>query len=312
MTVAALLIFSAQIPARAKILDRVVAIVNSDIITLHELNSKIREMTGVDPADLKNRDEQKYLETRRKVLDMLIDDRIASKKADELGIRISSKEVDSAIERMKRQNNMTHDELLTGLKERNLSYENYRKQMEQNLERIRLINREVNSKIAVREEKIESYYKAHQAEFTRPEEVHLAAIFLKGTDPDESPELLKKAKDLIEKLERGSDFEELAKKYSEGPGAKDGGDLGFFKTSQLDEILSKTTKALQPGGVSEPIVRGTSVQIIKLLEKREAGLRPLEQVRDGIYDTLYQDEVNRRFLSWIKDLREKAYIKIIF
>ncbi len=312
LTIAAVLIFSGPFPAPAKILDRVVAIVNSDIITLHELNSKIREMTGLDPTDIKNEDEQKYLETRQKVLDMLIDDRIASQKAGELGIRITSKEVDRAIERMKRQNNITQEELMTGLKERNLTYERYRKQMEQNLERVRLINVEVNSKIVVREEKIEAYYKAHQKKFTSPEEVHLAAIFLKGTDPADSPHLMKKAQDLIEKLREGSDFEELAQKYSEGPGAKDGGDLGFFKTSQLDEILSKITKALPPGGVSEPIVRDAGIQIVKVLEKREAGLRPLDEVRDRIYDTLYQEEVNRRFLSWIKDLREKAYIKIVF
>jgi len=309
---AAFMIFSAPLQASAKILDRLVAIVNNDIITLHELNTKIREMTGLDPSDMRNQDEQKYLETRQKVLDILIDDRIASQKASELGITITSKEVDSAIERMKRRNGITHEELLAGLKERNLSYESYRKKMEQNLERARLINLEVNSKIVVRDEKIEAYYKANQKKFTSPEEVHLAAIFLKRTNPDDSGDLLKKAQDLIDKVGKGADFQEIAKKYSEGPGAKDGGDLGFFKTSQLDEKLSEIAKALPPGGVSKPIVREAGIQIIKVLAKRKAGLRPLKEARDSIYDALYQEEVNRRFLSWIKDLREKAYIKIVF
>jgi peptidyl-prolyl cis-trans isomerase SurA len=312
LTIAAILIFFAPLRAPAEIFDRMVAIVNNDIITLHELNAKMRAMTGRNPADLKNEDDQKYVNTRQKVLDMLINERIASQKASELNIKITSKEVDSAIERMKRQNNITQEELLAGLKERNLTYERYRKQMEQNLERARLVNEEVNSKIVVRDEEIQAYYKAHEKRFTSPEEVHLAAIFLKQTDPENPQELMKKARDLIRKLREGSDFQEFAKKYSEGPGAKDGGDLGFFKTSQLDGILSKITKALPPGGVSEPIVRPAGIQIIKVLEKRGAGLRPLGEVRNRIYDILYQEEVNRRFLSWIKDLRQKAYIKIVF
>jgi peptidyl-prolyl cis-trans isomerase SurA len=310
--IAAVLIFSAPLRAPAKILDRLVAVVNNDIITLHDLNAKMQEMTGLNPADIEKEDEQKYLETRRKVLDMLIDERIASQKARELFITVTPEEVDGAIERMKRQNGLTQEELLAGLKERNLTYESYRKQMEHNLERVRLINMEVNAKIIVREKQIEAYYKAHLNEFTGPEEVHLAAIFLKGTDPDDSRDLMKRAQDLIEKLREGADFQKLAQQYSQGPGARDGGDLGFFKTSQLDDVLSKITKSLAQGDVSGPIVRDGGIQIIKVLEKRKAGLRSLEQARDKIYDTLYQEEVNRRFHSWIKDLREKAYIKIIF
>ena len=104
----------------------------------------------------------------------------------------------------------------------------------------------------------------------------------------------------------------MAKKFSEGPGAEDGGDLGFFNTSQLDPELTRIIKDMSAGDTSEPIIRPSGIQIIKLLEKQEGRVKPLEEVRDAIYGILYRKEVNERYSSWIKELREKAYTKIIF
>lgn len=304
----------AAIPAR-ETCDRVVAIVNNDIITLYELNAKLKEISGVDPAALKNKDEKQYFLARWKVLDMLIDERLAASKAKQLAIQVTPEEVDKAIERLKRQNAISQKELLASLKSRGLTYKRYREKVKRELQRVRLINYEVKSKIIIREEKIKEYYEKHKKEFTSPGEVHLAAIFLKKQGDQQSGEdkkTLEKARKIISKLKQGTDFAELARQYSQGPGAQEGGDLGIFKTSQLDEVLAKAANALPAGGVSGPIIREAGVQILKVVEKREAGLRPLTEVKEQIYDTLYREEVNRRFASWIKGLREKSYIKVLF
>jgi peptidyl-prolyl cis-trans isomerase SurA len=295
--------------------DRVVAIVNNDIITLYELNAKLKEISGIDSDELQKKDEHQFFLARWKVLDGLIDERLASAKAKELGITVSPEEVDKAIERMKRQNGISQEELLKELKNRGLSLEQYKEKIKQELQRVQLINYEVKSKIIIRDEKIKEYYEKNKKDFTSPGEVHLAAIFLKKKDSKEPPEegkTVQQAKEIISQLRKGADFGEMAKKYSQGPGAAGGGDLGFFKTSQLDEKLAKVAASLPVGNVSEPIVRENGVQILKIIEKREAGLRPLSAVKDQIYDHLYNEEVNKRFTTWIKDLREKSYIKVLF
>jgi peptidyl-prolyl cis-trans isomerase SurA len=295
--------------------DRVVAIVNNDIITLYELNTEFKQIAGVDPSELQKTDDQQYFRARWKVLDMLIDERIAAEKAKELDIRVTPDDVDNAIERIKKQNDLTQEDLMAHLKSRGLTYERYRENVKKELQRVRLINYEVKSKIIIRDEKIKEYYEAHKKDFSSPGEVHLATIFLKKEESEptgEEGKELQKAKEILSKLKQGADFGSLAKEYSEGPGAQDGGDLGFFRTSQLDTVLSKTVNSLPVGGVSEPIIRDGGVQIIKVLEKREAGLRPLSQVKEQIYDTLYKGEVNKRFVSWIKELRDKSYIKVLF
>jgi peptidyl-prolyl cis-trans isomerase SurA len=269
----------------------------------------------LDPTDLKKKDEDQYFRARWKVLDMLIDERLAATKAKELGIEVTPEEVDKAIERVKRQNGLSQEELMAGLKNRGLTYERYRQNIKIELQRVRLINYEVKSKIIIRDEKVKEYYEQHKEEFTSPGEVHLAAIFLKKQNPQqpgEDEKLLQKATKILSELKQGADFAHLARQYSQGPGAQEGGDLGYFKTSQLDQVLAKTADALPVGGVSEPIIRETGIQILKVLEKREAGLRPLSQVKEQIYDTLYREEVNKRFISWIKGLRDKSYIKVLF
>lgn len=301
--------------ASAEICNRVVAIVNDDVVTLYELNAKMKEVTGLEPAELRKQDESKYLDARRKVLDLIIDEKITSEKIKELSIQVNESEIDAAIEKIKRDNRLTQEDLLEGLKKRGIDYETYREVVKKDLERMRLINYEVRSKIIIRDEKIKEYYEQHKEEFRTEERVHLAAIFLKREnpeDPGESRSLLAKAQGIVVRLNAGESFERLAKALSQGPGAEEGGDLGFFKTSQLDPELKAAIASLGEGDVSEPVVRPAGVQIIKVLEVRKGSEKPLEEARDAIYAALYKEEVNKRYTSWIKELREKAYTKIIF
>ena len=298
-----------------EIFNRVVAIVNDEVITLYELNTRIKRLTGFEPADLRLQDEKGYLETRTKILDLLIDEEIAREKIRELGISMTPREIDEAIEDVKRENSLTQEELISGLKRQGMSYESYRESIKNELERMRLINFEVKSKIIIREEKIREYYNEHRDEFSIEEKVHLASIFLMQEDPSDQAEahsLRMKAEEILSRLKKGEDFGELAREFSRGPGAQEGGDLGFFKTSQLDSEVAMIIKDVSAGEASEPIVRPSGIQIIRLEERQERRVRSLDEVRDTIYAILYRGEIDTRYSFWIKELREKAYTKIIF
>jgi peptidyl-prolyl cis-trans isomerase SurA len=298
----------------AEIYNRVVAVVNDDVITLHELNSKLKEITGFEPAELQNRDMKKFEESRNSVLSLLIDEKITIAKIAELQIKVTDDEVNAAIEKLKKDNLLTQEELAAGLKERGISYEKYKNLVKRDLELIRLISYEVKSKIIIRDEKIKDHYEQNRGEFTRDGRVHLAAIFLKRKDPSDEKELQKllgEAEEILSRLRGGESFEDLAKRYSQGPGAQEGGDLGFFKSSQLDPELSSHIAALSPGEVSRPMIRSAGVQIVKLLERQESAPKPLEEAREAIYARLYQAEVHKRYESWLRELRERAFIKII-
>jgi peptidyl-prolyl cis-trans isomerase SurA len=298
-----------------EICNRVVAVVNDDVITLFELNKRIKEMTGVDPEQIKAQDEKRYLEMRRRILDLLIDEKLAQGKIREQHIVVTDREVDAAIERIKEEKKMTQEDLAAGLKKINLTYEAYRQNIKADIERMRLINMEVKSKIIIREEKVREYYEAHKSEYSKEESVRLSAIFLKGdgsTAPLDDAALKGRVNQVLQKLQAGEDFGVLAKELSQGPGAKDGGDLGYFKPQQLDPELVKAVGTLPAGGVSAPIYRPYGVQILKVVARQAGGVVPFEEVKESIYDILYREEINRTYTNWIKDLREKAFTKIIF
>ncbi|MCP4682844.1 MAG: hypothetical protein GY864_10970 [Desulfobacterales bacterium] len=292
----------------AELCNRVVAVVNSDVITLYGLNSKIRQMTGSDPNDLRMQDGKKFMELRRQILEAMIDEKVANAKAQELGIEISAKEVDASIERVKTDNHLSHEDLIAGLKEEGMSYESYRETIKDQFKRMQLVNFEVKSRIIISDQEIQAYYNEHKSEFSTDEKVHLAGIFL-GQEDESDRDLLN---EILSRLKNGEDFGELANKYSRGPGAEQGGDLGFFKPSDLAPEIVDVINNMSPGDVSGPIIRPEAIQIIRLIAKVEKGVAGIEASRNTIYNTLYQEEVNNRYTSWIKELRKEAHIRVIF
>ena len=299
----------------AATLNRVVAVVNDDIITLYELNKKIRELTGTSAEEMKLRNEEKYLETRKKVLELLIDQKIAQKKVQELGIEISDKEIDDTIERVKKNNQWTQEDLVARLKREGITYKKYREEIRGDLERYELINYAVNSKIVIREEELKQYYDEHKDDYTLGGKVHLATIILLAANPEdkqEMEELHKKGEEILGRIRRGEDFAALAKEFSKGPAAQEGGDLGTFKTAELDPQLRKICQGLPKGGVSDLILRPNGVQILKMIDKDEGKTKPFDDVKDAIYNILYKQEVDKRYDAWIKELRESSYTRINF
>ena len=301
--------------AYGEIYNRVVAIVNADVVTLYELDTRMKELTGMTPEALKRKSEGQYIDTRRKILERLIEEKIAIEKIQELEIKVQPKEVDATIEKVKTDNKLTQEDLVAALKEQGQTYEQYRKMLKTELERMRLINHEVKSKIIIREEELKEYYDQHTDEFSTQGKVHLAMIFLKQedpADPEESRALKQKARKIIQKIKAGEDFGKLAKEFSNGPGANEGGDLGVFKISELNQEMAATDKDLSSGEVGNPIIGPNGIQIIKVVEKDKGGEKSFDQVKNSISSTLYRKKLDQAYAEWIKDLREKAYVKIIF
>lgn len=299
----------------AEITNRLVAFINNDVITLYELEKKIGEMTGRTPKDIKDQDEQEYIEIRKAILEDLINDKVAKTKIDELGVKVSEGEIDSYIENIKTENRVTQEELIEKLKAEGLTYEKFRASIKENIEREQLIDFEVKSKTIVREEQIIKYYQDNIRDYRIEGQVYLAGIFLMQSDPDnqeELAELTKKGEMILSRLKNGEDFSVLAKEFSQGPGADEGGDLGPFRTSQIDQNMLDILDKLPEGGISDLIKKENNIQIIKLIKRDKVNARPLEEVRDSIYEKLYSEEINKRYTSWLKELRESCFTKIVF
>lgn len=299
----------------AEITNRIVAIVNSDIITLHELNASIRRITGLSAQELRIRDEEHFHEARRAVLDTLINDTLTKQQIIKSGIKVAPQDVDEAIEKVKRDNRLTEEELIYSLRQEGITLEEYRERIKGEIERFKVVNYEVQSKIVVTEEEVRNYYENHREQYTEVPQLRLARIFLKVGNPDDKEEIARvkdRGLEILERLKEDGDFSTLVRIYSQGPAASEGGDLGWIKVGQLEPTLRKKIADLCPGECTNLEPCGSGFQIIKLVEQKEGGTRPFEGVRDAIYSKLFKEKVEKKYAEWLKRLRDESFVKIKF
>ena len=303
-------------PSRAEVVDRIIAYVNDDIITLSELNERTNAFVAARRQNPFLREEEQSLEKiRRNILDLLINERLAAQEISRLKISVSDEEMAEAIGTILRENRLTQETLEAKLRQDGKTIEDLREQIKAGLQQKKLVNREVSSKTVITDEMIQAYYEDHIEEFQRKERWRIQDIYLPFTPtdtPEERTHLRNVAKRILERLRTEGDFTSLAKRYSQGPGAEAGGDLGFFSKGELEPVLEAAIEALKPGEVSPDIETTRGIHIIKLTEVDKTPAKPLEEVEGTIRDLLYRREVDFRYREWLSGLRERSYVKIVY
>ncbi len=292
--------------------NRAVAFVNDDVITLYELNNRIEELTGKTSEELQSADEQQFFKTREEILDLIIEERMLKEKVKELEIEITAEDIDNYIEYVKQNNKLTQEDLVEQLKHEGITYEKFRGKVKDDLERRNLVEREIREKLIITEEQIAAYYESNKKTYEKPGTAHIASIFLVPDKQDsqaELDELKKKGEAIIERISRGEKFEELAKEFSNGPGAKDGGDLGTINLTDVDPKILEVINYLKDGEVSKPVDMGNRIQIVKLIKKVETNYTPLEDVKEEIHEALYNNEMEKRYNEYTSSLMKSSYVK---
>jgi len=291
--------------ARAELIDRVVATIDGDPVTLYELKEftaqdvRTRQVTGVDQATM---------------LDALVTKRIIDKEAAAQGIVVNDEEVDRYIAGIRERNQITEDQLKAALSQQGVSLDEYRNQVREELQRAQLISREIRGKVNVTPEEVERYYEANLKDYETPPQIAVSHIVL-SLPPDASPEqvaeVMKQAEDIHKQLDDGADFAELARKYSQDAAASSGGKLGTFKHGELFQALEDAVDKLEPGQYSEPVRSPVGVHIVRLDERSESAHKPLDSLADEIKERLYNAALEERYNRWLReDLRKRHHVEI--
>ncbi len=299
----------------AELVDRIVAEINDEIILLSELEGAIAPFVeqirnSAYPAEQKR---EALFKLRKDVLDRLIDQKLTDQQVKANNISVAKEEIDAAIEQIKQARYLTDEQLREALTREGFTLEGYRKRIEEQIMRTRLVNIEVRSKIIITDEDVREYYETHPVEYGREQQYHLRNIILMV--PEDAEEMLRelkrnKAKAVLEKLEAGEEFEALARQYSESLAAE-GGDLGTFALSDLAQSVREAVTLLSEGEHTGIIESDLGYQIFYVEEIIEAGGTPFEEVKEEIQEKLFQEIVNEKFDEWLKSLRSRSHIRII-
>ena len=308
----AALVWPTQLPA--VVVEKVMAVVNGDIVTLTEVQEQSIPLIRRMLAESSDRSGAPRVDdTEKQILERLIDQKLQLQEARSQGITTSAGEVDAYIEDVKKKAKIASEQdFKNALAKEGLTPEKLKKDVEDHLTLLKIVGKEVRSKIIVSEEEVRKAYEDQIDKFVEPTQVRLRYILIplpQGSSPEEASREKKKAEEVLLKLKQGEDFSQIAKVYSGGPMAETGGDIGYVKKGELHPDLDKAAFSLRIGQISDIIPVPNGFVIIKV-EERRTPIQPYVEVADQIRDKIYGNKVEENYQEWTRDLRAKAYIEV--
>ena len=296
------ILFTSALPGSASgsvVVDRVVAVVNDEIITMSDLQRE----EALKKSEAAHDD--------RLVLEDMIDRKLQMAAAKRAGVDVTDKELADAVADIIKRNNMDMLQFGLALAKEGLTIEQYRAELREQITLSRLFNKYVRSNVNVDEAEARAFYQNNQKTYSLPEEIRVRQIFLTVPDkatPEQAAAIKEKAQSVHARIQKGEDFIKLVREVSQGATASQDGDLGFMQRGDALPEIQQAAQALKPGDSSSPFQCAGGYNIIKLEEIRTP-VRPFEKVKDEIMKTLYEQKVENTYRSWLQALRGDSHIE---
>ncbi|MGA3090430.1 MAG: peptidylprolyl isomerase [Terriglobales bacterium] len=309
------------------VVEEIICRVNNDIITrseyIRQRDQLKQEVQQQDPANA----DRLFNEKQRDVLRDLIDTQLLLQKGKDLGISGDTELVKRLDEMRKQMNLETMEDLEKAAEAQGASYEEFKQNMRNQIITSRVVSQEVGQKLSMNKDDEKKFYEQHRAEMEQAEQVRLSEILIApkvaakpaGADGKPGPPseaeseaalaaAKAKAEDLLDQLHKGANFADLAKKYSEGQSASNGGDLSYFKRGTMAKELDEKVFVLKAGETTDIIRTKQGYVILKVVEHQMAGIPTLKEAEPRIQDALYMQKLQPALRAYLTTLREEAYI----
>jgi peptidyl-prolyl cis-trans isomerase SurA len=297
------------------VFEEIIVRVNNDIISKSDYEKsrdliKKELMKNLSGPEL----DKAVAQQEKDLLKTLIEEQLLVQKAVDLGLTADN-DVIKFLDRIRKENNLASmEDLEKMMAQQGIDPTEFKQNIKNRSLTQQVLGREVYSRIqnAISNDEVTKYYEEHKQEFDRPEEVRIREILIstEGKEPSALPALEKKAQEALQKAKGGEKFDELAIKYSDGPTAKDGGDLGFFRRGKMIQEIDDAAFKLRRGQVSDLIKTKYGLVIIKVEEKHEAGIQKIEVVGNEIRDRLFEAKAQKSTQEYMVTLRKQSFIEV--
>lgn len=293
--------------------DRIVAVVNQEIITLSEVDKLIgHQKAEIDTGNRLERRKRLH-ELSRIALEKLIQEKLVEQEAKKTGIKVATKEIDGAIEEILRRNSATQEDLEKALTRDGLTLAAFRKEIERKILRSKLVQYAVKVEPNVSEKELREFYLKHLDRYKTEESYrpgHILFRVSKEASAEEVRETRARCEKVLARLKAGDDFGEIALIYSEDVSSKDRGDLGLFKRGELLPAIEKEALRLKVGEIGGIIRTDFGFHIIKLLARIGGYPLPFEEVKEKVRQDYLEREYERSLHQYLESLKAKAIIEI--
>ncbi len=301
----------AAITPHGTVVEDVVVRVNDQIISRSDIERAEQQFeqdaaqNHAPPAEVEK--------AQKNLLRDMIDKQLLISRAKELGLNADA-DVIRQLDDIRKQNHLdTLDDLEKAAKQQGVSFEDFKAQIRNQILTQQVVREEVGRRLQMSQADELAYYNAHKDEFEQPEQVRLSEILVplaETATPAEIAAAEAKANDLKSKIMAGGDFADIAKKFSGGPSAAQGGELGQFKRGALAKVLEDATYSLPVGDSTQPIRTRQGFVILKVNAHNQAGPAPIEQVEQQIQEQLYTQAMQPALRAYLTKLRDDSYIDL--
>lgn len=304
----------------AEVVDKVVAVVNDEVITLSELNEETAELIRVIVKEHPDEPVGAALnQARDMAMNGMIERRLIKQKAKKYNVTVTDEDVEVAYERMRNGLGLDPAEFKQKLEKSGLSEESYKNKLKAQILQSRLLSYDVRSKIIVTDEMVLDYYNENYKAKVGSGGYYLLQIgfrWPKSDDPEKLSADKQKTRARTEKVyqlaKSGEDFKSLAEKFSDLPSASDGGDIGVFTLDEMAPFMRDAVAELHPGQLSQIVETPAGFQFFKLLTMQdEAAVETaaFDAVKEEIREKLFEEKLKVAYTNWVKKLKEEAYIQ---
>lgn len=299
----------------AEVVDRVVAVVNNDVITLNELTTAMNVYAEKIKSHGYPLEQERTMlfKLREDILDQLINQKLTDQEIAKYELSASDKEIDNTIERIKEAKFLTEEELRDMVAKDGLTFDEFRGKLKENILRSRLLDIKIKSKIVITKDDIKAYYESHKSDYMPKKKYHLLNIIKKVdsyADEDDKHEAMLAMEKIYAELIEGRLFEEVGKDYSELPGIETS-DLGTFKFDELSQQVQDAMKDLKQKEFTKTLENDLGYQIIYIKEIEIKPGKSLDEAYSEIQEIIFNNVTNEKFKLWIEQLRQQSYIKVI-
>ena len=293
----------------AEVVERILAVVNDEIVTEQDLNIVMAPVVAQYRTTYTGKEyEDRVKEARQEFLNKVIEDKLILSEAKRKQVIVKDQEVDETMSDV-RNKFPTREAFLSAIEDQGLTEKKLWNRFRDQLMTQKLVNYEVKSKVSVSPGEVNEHYKAHSQDFIQGDRVELQHILIRTSTRSEE-EARQLAQSIAGQVAGGKDFEELARTYSEGAEAKEGGAMGWVEKGQLLGEIDEKIFQLQAGQVTEPIQSSLGCHIFKVVDRKQFSVKPLTDVRGQIQETIFKDKLRVRLESWMQSLKKSAYISI--
>jgi len=294
--------------SHAEIVDKIVVIVDDEIITQGEIDRILlpiyQQYSGLYSGDQLA---EKIEEVRQNIIQKLVNDKLLLTEAKRREVQVSERELEDKVDEV-RARFSSEKEFMATLAQENMLLSDLKDQYRERMMIDKLIDAEIRRKISVAPHEVLNFYEESKQKFSEPERVKLRSLLIRVNGGRTDEAALELSREILERLNEGGDFALLAQEYSDGPYADSGGDMGWVRKGELMKKIDTLVFNMQPGEISGVLKTNLGYHIFKVEEKAAAQIMSFDEAKDVAEQMLFTKKTEEKLKEWLKQLKKNAYI----